>query len=98
MAKTKAKVAPVLDEEKIYQARIYQCVNNGFSTKIGITYNKYYKLVLVSDKCIYIYELDDTFLGAWEIQKWQDFDDYFISKAEMRDRQINSIFEDDRDN
>ena len=72
--------------------KLYQCINNGFDTSFGLVDSKYYGLIL-SPKYIEIYD-GDEWVGSWEIQKWQDFDDYFISKAELRDKQIDSILND----
>ena len=87
------KIIPKGPEEgTIVNIKLYQCINNGFDTSFGLVDNKYYGLS-ITQKYIDIYD-GDQWVGAWEIQKWQDFDDYFISKADLRDKQIDSILND----
>lgn len=71
---------------------IYFCINNGFDANLKLDYNKSYNLIF-GYKTIDISDENNKFLGWWEIQKWQDFNDYFISIADWRDKQIDSILE-----
>jgi hypothetical protein len=73
-------------------AKLYQCINNGFDTSFRFVDYKYYGLV-ISPKYIDIYD-GDEWITTWEVQKWQDFNDYFISKGDLRDKQIDSILND----
>lgn len=80
----------------------YYCINNGFNPRLKIDYTTEY---IIKDSALQRYGRPVSYniycnennklkyVGNFELYAYQNFDDYFISKAEWREKQINSIFE-----
>lgn len=81
----------------------YYCINNGFNSRLKIDYTTEYLLkphatnypFKVEYYTIYLINGDKQInVGSFELSSYQNFNDYFVSKAEWREKQIDSIFED----
>ena len=74
---------------------IYYCVNNGFSSSLGIICDECYHLTNFGGLYLYINIRDKNgvFLGTHKLSSWQNFDDYFITQAEWREQQIKSVLD-----
>jgi hypothetical protein len=81
----------------------YYCINNGFDARLKIDYTTEYILkpggtrnypFKVGYYTIYVIDGNKQMnVGNFELSAYQDFDDYFISKADWRAKQIDSILE-----
>ena len=88
---------------KEYKDGTYYCINNGFASNFKLDSDTHYQLEFRGNGFMYnvgrlvVIIRSKKFAGSktWEVEKWQDFDDYFISAAEWRDSQINSILYDE---
>ena len=78
----------------------YYCIDNNFTVLYKYKYNA--KELFINNKFYLKNDAFDTMdvydnneLIAWFFLREMDFPKHFISVAESRDRQINSIFEDE---
>lgn len=78
---------------------IYYCINNGFSSSLGLICNEcYYLSIYLQPASIFgdyfiIHDKNGMFLGTHKLSNWQIFSDYFISQAEWREQQIKLVLD-----
>jgi hypothetical protein len=71
----------------------YYCINNGCTSSIGLVCDECYHLTFLIDDFINI-RYKDKYFGTWMVSSYQNFEDYFISRAEWREQQMKSILDD----
>jgi hypothetical protein len=70
----------------------YYCINNSCASYIGLVCDECYHLTFINDFINIRYK--DKYFGTWVVSSYQNFEDYFISRAEWREQQIKSILDD----
>jgi hypothetical protein len=76
---------------------LYYCINNGFDSGMNLVCNELYYLTN-NGYYINIHSQDNRLIGTYQLSRWQNIDDYFMTQAEWlalhREEQIKSVLDD----